>query len=70
MIVTPFNVNEFDKVFAFAFKVTIDLIPCRFFFNVCGIFMRVVLITLFFGFFCFRDYGIKSNLKVVMFGCF
>ena len=31
VIVTPFNVNEFGEVLAFAFKVTTDLIPSQVF---------------------------------------
>ena len=51
VVVIPFNVNEFGKILAVAFKATIDLIPSQVFFNVCAIFLKIVLIILFFGFF-------------------
>ena len=58
MIVILFNVNEFGDVLAFTFKVTTDLVPLPSFFNVYGIFLKIILMILFFEFFYLRGYRI------------
>lgn len=58
-----------DKILAFVFKVTIDLIPSQGFLLFVEYFYKKIWIILFFRLFLFRHNRIVNFLDVIVFSC-